>query len=176
MRDCHSHDAIGVARVLLFHLAAALAESAHLDRGQVVRVAQCRVERKLDIVPQGEVAGGLAVGADSSRLRVAKVADIMHWPVAAHHSQWRRGVVRQLQAALEEEIEGDIAAVVGLAPDSEVPREAVAEHIAGIGVGGDGEAYRGGRAHIGGAPYGSPESLLEHTRDRREFGTAAGDV
>jgi hypothetical protein len=66
--------------------------------------------------------------------------------------------------------------VIGLAPHPEVTREPVAQHIAGARIGADGEADRGGRAHVGGAPHGPPERLLQHARHGRKFGAAAGHI
>src|SRR5579884_566531 len=167
----------GIAGVaLLDFLRGRQAGMAHAHPAQVRHAGQGGIEGKQNLVPDGDIAGGLAAVVHLGGFQVAEIADVVNRLILPDHGRGRLARNREARAPREDGVEDHAMAGVGLPPHSEIPRENLPQRVARAFIGLDGEADRRRGPGIFAALHLAPEVFPEHARHQRKFASSAGDV
>src|SRR5262245_13974043 len=119
---------------------------------QVLDAPQLRIEWEEDFVPRREVALRLAGLVEAAAFQIAEMADVVYRRVSPHPHERLLSLRRERRVLLEERVESDLAAVVPLAPDAEVPGKPLAQLVAGLGVRRNRQPDGRRRVRVGRAP------------------------
>src|ERR1019366_1933154 len=93
-----------------------------------------RVKGKTNIIPDGDIAGGLSVRRQVAAFQVAKVANIVDRRVLSRLHQGRLFPRRQRRPLGEERIKNYSSAFVRLPPYSKVAGKLVAQDVSGLRI------------------------------------------
>src|ERR1700739_3147114 len=143
--------------------------------GEIGAICEARIERKLNLLPIGDVAVRLAALIKHGALEVAEMPDGVGWPIGALKPQSWLTRLRQTHPSRKDQVKDNCSARFRFTPDAEVLIELLVQPLRTRSCS-NCQANRARRPHICRAPYLAPEAFLENTSDRRKLRSSSRDI
>ena len=145
-------------------------------RLQICLVPQRGIEGKPDLVPDSDIPGGPAVIVPMTAFEIPEMAHIVDRRIRSRNDQRWFARAGQGRALEKQRIEDHRSARLGFAPDTEMPRELLAQDVARGNIRLDCKSDGGRRPRVRRPPDAPSEHLFQHAGDDRQFAATSRDI